>query len=294
MKNLHEFRIVITPFCNYRCFFCHGEGLAEEFTPLLLSPDDYGFIASVGKKYWGWNSTTITGGEPLISPIFRETCRAIADEGVKVTVVTNASLLASPKKILADVSQVNVSLHSMDPITYKRITGTPYPLDQVIDAIVTTRAQLPDIKIHLNVTVVRDKNDSEEEFERIIKFAHQIRGQAKFIDLASKNPSLVVSTDEIRDTLERLGFAKADENAWQTIMARGDEQVTITKCGFAQANAGAPLRNVFLNPDGSLSVDRTDVPITKVLHEIHERDAEGVAQKVEWLFPEARQSRRGV
>ena len=30
------------------------------------------------EKLWGWDTITITGGEPLMSPIYREACELIA------------------------------------------------------------------------------------------------------------------------------------------------------------------------------------------------------------------------
>lgn len=53
MNNGNEFRVVITPFCNYRCFFCHSEGLVEECTPMLLSPKDYTFCGEGSKTFMG-------------------------------------------------------------------------------------------------------------------------------------------------------------------------------------------------------------------------------------------------
>ena len=174
MKDEHEFRIVITPFCNYRCFFCHSEGFIKESTPLLLSPADYGFVAKAAKELWGWDTLTITGGEPLISPIYRETCEAIAKEGVRITTVTNASLISSPKKILAHNSQINVSLHSMDPDVYRRITCITYPLNQVIDTIISVRSFYPEMAIHLNATVIRGVNDKPEDQQGCALFAYGI------------------------------------------------------------------------------------------------------------------------
>lgn len=121
IKEKHEFRIVITPFCNYRCFFCHSEGLVEEYTPLLLTPKDYAFTVKSGKELWGWNTVTITGSEPLVSPIYRETCELIVQAGIRITTVTNASLISSPKKILTHNDQVNISIHTMNPVVYKRL-----------------------------------------------------------------------------------------------------------------------------------------------------------------------------
>lgn len=287
MKDLHEFRITITPFCNYRCFFCHNEGQTEEYTPLSLTSGDYAFVMKIAKKYWGWNTVTITGGEPLISPIFKETVESISKEGVKITVVTNASLLSSPKKILKEVSQVNISLHSLDQEMYHKITGTSYPLVQVLNTIMTARSQLPELEIHLNNTVIRGMNDSPEEMDKIIRFAKQIRGEAKFVDLASNNPALIVPVEEIVEVLAKLGFEKIDEGTWQIILRRGNEKVLVTRCGFGQAHKNRDLRNIFLNPDGVVSTDAgEDVPVS-VLHEIKSRDVEGLVSKVEWIFPPA-------
>lgn len=164
MREKHEFRIVITPFCNYRCFFCHGEGFIEECTPLLLAPEDYCFVAKVGKKLWGWNTVTITGGEPIISPIYREVCGLIAKEGIKITTVTNGSLISSPKKILIDNNQVNISIHTMNAETYKRITGSSYPLKRIMDTVIAVRSCFPDMMIHLNSIVIRGLNDDRSDF----------------------------------------------------------------------------------------------------------------------------------
>ncbi len=148
MKEVHEFRLVITPFCNYRCFFCHGEGLTKEHTPLALTAEDYGFVLSAGREALGWDTTTITGGEPLISPNFRQAI----DANVRITVVTNASLLAHPVEMLDGVDQVNISLHSVQQDKYASITQTTYPVREIMNTIVRTRLELPGIVIHLNVT----------------------------------------------------------------------------------------------------------------------------------------------
>lgn len=287
MSNAHEFRIVITPFCNYRCFYCHREGLTEEFTPLTLTPKDYQFMVATAKKYWGWDTVTITGGEPLISPIYKETCELISREGVRITTVTNASLLARPKEVLKDNAQINISLHSMTPKVYRNITGISYPLQEVLDTIISVRAQLPNLKIHLNATVIRGWNDSPEELEAIIKFAHRINGQAKFIDLASDNEGLIVPIEEILKTLEEIGFEKVEETKWQIFVsntATGEDAI-LTRCGFGKRYADQGYRNLFINPDGVVSTEVPgDVPLN-LLHEVHSRDEEAFAKKIEWLFP---------
>ena len=287
----HELRIVITPFCNYKCFFCHGEGLIQESTPLLLSPDDYAFVVRAAKELWGWGSVTITGGEPLISPIYRETCEAIANEGVMITTITNASLLASPRKILLHNEQVNISLHTMDPSIYKQITGTDYPLERVLATIVQVRAELPNLSIHLNVTVVRGLNDGPSQIEAILKFARQIGANVKLMDLATQDKSMVVSCEEIEQLLCGLGFSVESKSTWQIFMVRREEEVIITRCGFARAAAGRGYRNLFLNPDGKINTGNAGDITLDVLRAIHGHDQAAFARMVEWYFPPAREAR---
>lgn len=288
MDNSHEFRIVITPFCNYRCFFCHNEGFIEEYTPLLLSPTDYEFVTKVGKKYWGWDTTTITGGEPLISPIFRETCQKIKNNGIKITVVTNASLISNPRKLLSTCNQVNISLHSIAPETYRRITGTSYPVEQVIDTITSIRSQLPDIIIHLNSTVIRGFNDSIDEIEKLLWLAERVGAEAKFVDLASDNKALIVTATEIQNTLESIGFEVYDESTWQVFLNRGKTKTTITRCGFSDEHQDKEKRNLFLNPDGVISTGVQNELTISVLREIHARKEQEFVEKVEWYFPLAK------
>lgn len=285
--NIHELRIVITPFCNYRCFFCHGEGLTREYTPLLLSPKDYEFAVGACRDLYGWDTVTITGGEPLVSPIYRETCELLARLGVKVTTVTNGSLISSPKKILKDNAQVNFSLHSLNPETYHKITGTGYPLSQVLDTIISTRAQLPKLEIHLNITLIRGWNDTPEEMLSIIRFAKRINARAKFVDLVSENDSLVVAVEDIQKTLEGLGYSMTDENTWQIFMENGDDHAIITRCGFGKRYLSNERRSLFLNPDGVISSETDEDVSVSLLQEIHNRDLDGFAQKVEWYFPPA-------
>ena len=43
---MRELRFVITPFCNYKCFFCHSESITNKIA-LYLNPSDYEFMAEV-------------------------------------------------------------------------------------------------------------------------------------------------------------------------------------------------------------------------------------------------------
>jgi len=262
--------------------------LTEETTPLLLSPKDYQFVAKTAKELWGWGTITITGGEPLVSPIYGEVCELIRQEGIRITTVTNASLVSSPRKLLKDSSQVNISLHTMNPEVYRKITKISYPLAQVLDTIISIRVQFPDTEIHLNSTIIRGMNDSEDDYEKIIAFATRIGARAKFIDLASSNPKHIVPIEEIQTTLCELGFETIDENTWQIVMQRKEDKVVLTRCGFGENYKDWSQRNLFLNPDGIISADSCGGLVINLVKEIHERDIDGFAKKVEWYFSPAK------
>lgn len=280
---MREFRFVLTPFCNYNCFFCHSESIAEQIA-LQLSPSDYEFMAKTAKDYLGWDTATITGGEPLISPIFGEVCEKLGALGIKLTVVTNASLLARPADMLKGVAQINVSLHTMDPNVYAQITQTKYPLWRVLDTIITTRALLPKLEIHLNHTVVKGLNDTEEDFEKLLWFARDVGATAKFIDLSTEDDSLRTDADEIIKRLESIGFVVEDESAWQTHLNRGGERASVTRCPFNGRHNDLPARDIFVDPNGTLYRSYGGCIQIDALNDIKGRNAERLLKKINFLL----------
>lgn len=279
---MRELRIVLTPFCNYKCFFCHGES-SEKRIALQLTPSDYEFLGQATKEKLGWNTATITGGEPLISPIFGDVCGRLHQLGLDLTVVTNASLLARPAETLKDVGQINVSLHTMNPCTYEQITQTGYPLERVLDTIATTRALLPDLRIHLNYTVIKGMNDTDADFEEFLAFAKEVGAVAKFIDLSTIDDSLRTSADGILCQLYRLGFTIKDESAWQTRVTRGNQLVAVTRCPFNGRYDNLPARDIFVDPNGVLYKSYGGLLQIDALNDIKSRNAERLVKKINFL-----------
>lgn len=280
---MRELRIVLTPFCNYRCFFCHSENICEKMS-FLLRPRDYEFMARTTKEYLGWETATITGGEPLISPIFSDVCKRLREIGLSTTVVTNASLLARPGETLKDVSQINVSLHTMSPSVYKQITQVDYPLEGILSTIVSTRAQLPEIEIHLNYTVIKGLNDSEKDFKKLLSFAKKTKAVAKFIDLSTEDPTLATDADDIVGQLVRMGFEIFQETPWQGFLSRGPERAIVTKCPFNGKHTDAPARDVFVDSDGTLYTSYGGNRNVPAIDEIKGRDTRGLLKKISYLL----------
>ncbi len=282
---MREFRIVITPFCNYNCFFCHGES-AEECNNLLLRSSDYEFVCRTAKKHLGWNTATITGGEPLISPIFSSVCEKLKAEGISITVVSNASLLARPAQQLKDVDQLNVSLHTMDSFTYQKITQVKYPLENVLNTIVATRVSLPELVIHINYTVIKGMNDSDEEFEKVLGFSKTVNAEVKFIDLSNEDEELATNAVDIVEHLKQLGFSVQYSNDWQFFLVRGEVRTIVTKCPFNGKYLDIPMRDVFIDPNGVLYTSYGGENRVNALKEIKDKDEKSFISKVKNLLPE--------
>ena len=52
-----ELRLIVTQACNYRCYFCHREGI-KGIKKSLLDSEDYKYLFSVANKnrynHWRW------------------------------------------------------------------------------------------------------------------------------------------------------------------------------------------------------------------------------------------------
>ena len=58
-------RISLTEKCNYRCFFCHEEGLDMSKKRIPKTKEEVYDLIEVALEN-GYNDLTFTGGEPLI------------------------------------------------------------------------------------------------------------------------------------------------------------------------------------------------------------------------------------
>ncbi|WP_456441615.1 radical SAM protein [Caldithrix abyssi] len=186
---MHEARISITPFCNYRCFFCHNEGLAKK-EGRKPQNQDLRFLISRLLDY-GYNDLTFTGGEPFIYPeVLTETLRwlqkAHADRLPAVTIVSNGSLIKEDH-----VAQIlkypkikfHISLHTASDEQYPTITRQKrHPFS----AILKTLQILAEYKTpyKMNYVLLRGINNSEQAIWSAVDLAARYGARAiKFLEL---------------------------------------------------------------------------------------------------------------
>ena len=161
-RKIHYLRISLTDHCNLRCVYCMPEDMTFRPNAELMQDDELLLLVRLFANL-GFDKMRLTGGEPTVRARVVDLVREIAaTPGVRsLSMTTNGILLgklAEPLK-QAGLQRVNISLDTLDPRKFKRLTrwGT---LDQVWQGIeAAERAGLAPVK--LNAVVVRGYNESD-------------------------------------------------------------------------------------------------------------------------------------
>jgi cyclic pyranopterin phosphate synthase len=165
VRRVDTLRISVTDRCNLRCVYC----MPREGVPLIpceeiLRYEEILRIVTCGVRL-GIRKLRITGGEPLVRRDVVDLVGALARiEGVDdLCMTTNGVLLKefAPKLKAAGLHRVTVSLDSLRPDRYERITGSNC-LARVLEGIESSlKLGLSPVKI--NVVLIRGANDDEVE-----------------------------------------------------------------------------------------------------------------------------------
>jgi cyclic pyranopterin phosphate synthase len=165
-RPVSNLRMSVTPECNLSCIYCHREG--ERSPKGLLSTREIGDVLSTAAKF-DIRSVKFTGGEPLLRQDLVDIIGLVPDS-MESSITTNGILLADYAAELkeAGMSRVNISLDSLNPSTYKKITGRDRLSDVLSGIGAALEAGLTPIK--LNMVMLRGINDHElEDFYAYIR-----------------------------------------------------------------------------------------------------------------------------
>ena len=161
-RNIHYLRISLTDHCNLRCVYCMPEDMTFRPNAQLMQDDELMLLVRLFASM-GFDKIRLTGGEPTVRARVVDLVGQIAaTPGVRsLSMTTNGLLLgklAEPLK-KAGLERVNVSLDTLNPEKFKRLTRWG-SLDQVWEGIeAAERAGLTPVKI--NAVVVRGYNESD-------------------------------------------------------------------------------------------------------------------------------------
>lgn len=162
-REINYLRLSVTELCNLRCRYCMPEtGVCKKPHEAMLTEDEM-IDAVAAAASLGVTKLRITGGEPLVKRNIVSICaRAAKVPGIReVCITTNGVLLPKMAKGLrtAGVSRVNLSLDTLDPDKYARITR----VGRLEDALAGLHAALDAgfEKIKINAVLIGGFNDGE-------------------------------------------------------------------------------------------------------------------------------------
>lgn len=122
-----DLRISVTEKCSLRCTYCMpAEGLPAIPRPDLLTPAEIGRLVGISVRELGVREVRFTGGEPLLRADLADIIAAArrAAPAVPLAITTNAVGLDRrlPALLAAGLTRVNVSLDTLDPRHFARLT----------------------------------------------------------------------------------------------------------------------------------------------------------------------------
>lgn len=206
-RRIQYLRISLTDHCNLRCLYCMPEEMTFRPNAELMQDDEILTFARLFADL-GFYKIRLTGGEPTIRANIVDIVKGIAaTPGIQtVTMTTNGVLLPRLAKPLAQagLKRVNISLDSLDPVHFNRLTRWG-DMEDVWEGIMAAEAAgLTPIKI--NVVVVDGYNESEVVDLARLTLVHP--WQVRFIEMmpfggaTDFQLSQIIKADQIQAKVE--------------------------------------------------------------------------------------------
>ena len=165
-------RVSVTDRCDFRCVYCMAESMTFLPRAEVLSLEEIDRVASAFVRR-GTRKLRLTGGEPLVRRGIIDLVNRLSrhlDSGAldELTLTTNGSQLTRFAADLraAGVRRINVSLDTLDPDKFARITRWGR-LPQVLEGIDAAKAA--GLHVKLNMVALAGIND--DEIDAMLAFA---------------------------------------------------------------------------------------------------------------------------
>lgn len=202
-------RVSLTDKCNLNCFYCNPKDKNNSYIKQnILSYED---VISILEKFvaLGINKIRFTGGEPLVRKDVDKFFDLITENpnfgGITFGITTNGIFLDKylEKLELAKISNINISLDSLQPEKFRKITGSD-SLEKVLKNIRLVKTKkFANVKIN----VVSAKNMNDSEIIDFVEFAIENDLNLRFIEFMpfsnnSWNNAEFISSNEIMEIIQ--------------------------------------------------------------------------------------------
>jgi GTP 3',8-cyclase len=181
-RPLADLRVSVTDRCNFRCRYCMPREHFDQEHRYLPRPDILSFeeiTRAVGAMVpLGLRKVRLTGGEPLLRSELPKLVRMLrAFPELELALTTNGSLLSKHAQALreAGLDRLTVSLDSVSPEVFARMTDSELPVTDVLAGIEAAHAaDFGPIKI--NAVVRRGVND-----HTVVELARHFKGTGDIV-----------------------------------------------------------------------------------------------------------------
>ena len=217
-RPLLNLRISITQRCNLQCAYCHREGEVKRANRSAekMSVEEIVRIAKIAVGL-GISRIKLTGGEPLNRKDVCDVVKGIAAvPGLKdLSMTTNGLLLGcmSQELFAAGLNRVNISLPTLNPKTYNKLTGGK--VEKVLGGI---RAAIDAgfCPVKLNMVVLKDVN--VDAVPEMIDFAQETGTVLQLIELDPVNVSDSYYSAHHRFLDEQEEMLRQKAVSWRAIL----------------------------------------------------------------------------
>ena len=180
-RRITDLRISVTDRCNFRCIYCRSADPENyrQHDKILSWPE----LERLGRVFHGLGiqKLRVTGGEPLVRPGVENFIARMSETGFPdLSMTTNGHQLAEhcDRLIAAGLKRINISLDSLDPVKFEKITRTKTFSSVMAGIDAAQNSRLGPAKI--NAVLVRGFNN--DEVEAFAEFARERGVIMRFIE----------------------------------------------------------------------------------------------------------------
>ncbi len=277
-RNKRRLRLLLTHNCNYRCRFCHNEGICEKKQE-SLNANDYEYLAKVAKENYNIDHINLSGGEPLIRPDIIDIVSRLKGLGLNIAMTTNGLLLGEKKDVCKYLDSINISFHSNNKQYYEYITNTVDTFEKVKNNIRAVRAKYPNVNIYLNVAYTKDVFENFRNVISMINFSLELNCVLKFIEIFPKTNPSYLNIDNLKRSLLDIDYCNCKDSIRKSHFIKGDSVIVTERCfcseafykedpkQFCQAN-----NDLFVTSDGAVTLCRNTNDEVSLLAAVKSRD----------------------
>ncbi|SNR90711.1 cyclic pyranopterin phosphate synthase [Humidesulfovibrio mexicanus] len=179
-RSVSYLRLSVTDRCNLRCVYCDNQ-MSNRLSHFdVLRYEEMLDLMGLARGL-GIGKVRLTGGEPFARKDFMEFLERARTRypDLRLRITTNGTMLApfAPRLAAAGVDRVNISLDTLDPATFARVTGRDlyHAVRRAIDACLEAG-----LGVKINAVAMRGVND--QELPGFLALARELPVDVRFIE----------------------------------------------------------------------------------------------------------------